>query len=76
MEVRSWQTRGRLSILWKDLSLSEEGMPYLGCMFIQPLHPQAREVIEKEDNVDKETEKLEKQLKEKVGHLLKAPVHN
>uniref|UniRef100_A0A3Q2HGY1 p53 and DNA damage-regulated protein 1 n=1 Tax=Equus caballus TaxID=9796 RepID=A0A3Q2HGY1_HORSE len=51
----------------------EDVMVCFGNMFIKMPHPQTKEMIEKDqDHLDKEIEKLRKQLKVKVNRLFEA----
>nr|KAF6358761.1 p53 and DNA damage regulated 1 [Pipistrellus kuhlii] len=61
--------------LLKELpfSISEDVMVCFGNMFIKMPHSQTKEMIEKDqDHLDKEIEKLRKQLKVKVNRLFEA----
>uniref|UniRef100_A0A667IPK8 P53 and DNA damage regulated 1 n=1 Tax=Lynx canadensis TaxID=61383 RepID=A0A667IPK8_LYNCA len=52
---------------------TEDVMVCFGNMFIRMPHPQTKEMIEKDqDHLDKEIEKLRKQLKVKVNRLFEA----
>ncbi|XP_039719972.1 p53 and DNA damage-regulated protein 1 [Pteropus medius] len=73
LDTKRNQNREGLRALQKDLSLSEDVMVCFGNMFIKMPHPQTKEMIEKDqDHLDKEIEKLRKQLKVKVNRLLEA----
>lgn len=73
LDTKRNQNREGLRALQKDLSLSEDVMVCFGNMFIRMPHPQTKEMIEKDqDHLDKEIEKLRKQLKVKVNRLFEA----
>ncbi|KFO31491.1 p53 and DNA damage-regulated protein 1 isoform X1 [Fukomys damarensis] len=73
LDTKRNQNREGLRALQKDLSLSEDVMVCFGSMFIKMPHSQTKEMIEKDqDHLDKEIEKLRKQLKVKVNHLFEA----
>ncbi|XP_001498397.3 p53 and DNA damage-regulated protein 1 [Equus caballus] len=73
LDTKRNQNREGLRALQKDLSLSEDVMVCFGNMFIKMPHPQTKEMIEKDqDHLDKEIEKLRKQLKVKVNRLFEA----
>nr|KAF6472063.1 p53 and DNA damage regulated 1 [Molossus molossus] len=73
LDAKRNQNREGLRALQKDLSLSEDVMVCFGNMFIKMPHPQTKEMIEKDqDHLDKEIEKLRKQLKVKVNRLFEA----
>ncbi|KAM5304501.1 p53 and DNA damage-regulated protein 1 isoform 1-T1 [Glossophaga mutica] len=73
LDMKRNQNREGLRALQKDLSLSEDVMVCFGNMFIKMSHPQTKEMIEKDqDHLDKEIEKLRKQLKVKVNRLFEA----
>ncbi|XP_059263936.1 p53 and DNA damage-regulated protein 1 isoform X1 [Mustela nigripes] len=73
LDTKRNQNREGLRALQKDLSLSEDVMVCFGNMFIKMPHSQTKEMIEKDqDHLDKEIEKLRKQLKVKVNRLFEA----
>ncbi|XP_063515191.1 p53 and DNA damage-regulated protein 1 isoform X3 [Pongo pygmaeus] len=73
LDTKRNQNREGLRALQKDLSLSEDVMVCFGNMFIKMPHPETKEMIEKDqDHLDKEIEKLRKQLKVKVNRLFEA----
>ncbi|KAK1337375.1 hypothetical protein QTO34_002001 [Cnephaeus nilssonii] len=73
LDTKRNQNREGLRALQKDLSASEDVMVCFGNMFIKMPHPQTKEMIEKDqDHLDKEIEKLRKQLKVKVNRLFEA----
>uniref|UniRef100_A0A8C8YJ60 P53 and DNA damage regulated 1 n=1 Tax=Prolemur simus TaxID=1328070 RepID=A0A8C8YJ60_PROSS len=73
LDAKRNQNREGLRALQKDLSLSEDVMVCFGNMFIRMPHLQTKEMIEKDqEHLDKEIEKLRKQLKVKVNRLFEA----
>ncbi|KAM4841947.1 p53 and DNA damage-regulated protein 1 isoform 1-T1 [Thomomys bottae] len=73
LDTKRNQNREGLRALQKDLSLSEDVMVCFGSMFIKMPHTRTKEMIEKDqDHLDKEIEKLRKQLKVKVNRLFEA----
>uniref|UniRef100_A0A8I3X6N3 p53 and DNA damage-regulated protein 1 n=1 Tax=Callithrix jacchus TaxID=9483 RepID=A0A8I3X6N3_CALJA len=73
LDTKRNQNREGLRALQKDLNPSEDVMVCFGSMFIKMPHPETKEMIEKDqDQLDKEIEKLRKQLKVKVNRLFEA----
>lgn len=73
LDTKRNQNREGLRALQKELSGSEDVMVCFGSMFIKMPHPQTKEMIEKDqDHLDKEIDRLRKQLKVKVSRLLEA----
>ncbi|XP_009214628.1 p53 and DNA damage-regulated protein 1 isoform X3 [Papio anubis] len=59
--------------LWQRKQMWKDVMVCFGNMFIKMPHPETKEMIEKDqDHLDKEIEKLRKQLKVKVNRLFEA----
>ncbi|MBW00233.1 p53 and DNA damage-regulated protein 1, partial [Eschrichtius robustus] len=73
LDTKRNRNREGLRALQKDLSLSEDVMVCFGNMFIRMPHRETKEMIEKDqEHLDKEIERLRKQLKVKVNHLFEA----
>ncbi|XP_060253001.1 p53 and DNA damage-regulated protein 1 isoform X1 [Ovis aries] len=73
LDTKRNRNREGLRALQKDLSLTEDVMVCFGNMFIRMPHPETKEMIEKDqEHLDKEIERLRKQLKVKVNRLFEA----
>ncbi|KAM6164641.1 p53 and DNA damage-regulated protein 1 isoform 1-T1 [Rhynchocyon petersi] len=73
LDTKRNQNREALRALQKDLSPSEDVMVCFGSMFIKMPHPHTKEMIEKDQaHLDREIDKLRKQLKVKVSRLFEA----
>ncbi|XP_032462990.1 p53 and DNA damage-regulated protein 1 isoform X1 [Phocoena sinus] len=73
LDTKRNRNREGLRALQKDLSLSEDVMVCFGNMFIRMPHRETKEMIEKDqEHLDKEIERLRKQLKVKVNRLFEA----
>ncbi|XP_007446958.1 PREDICTED: p53 and DNA damage-regulated protein 1 [Lipotes vexillifer] len=73
LDTKRNRNREGLRALQKDLSLSEDVMVCFGNVFIRMPHRETKEMIEKDqEHLDKEIERLRKQLKVKVNRLFEA----
>uniref|UniRef100_G1Q1D8 p53 and DNA damage-regulated protein 1 n=1 Tax=Myotis lucifugus TaxID=59463 RepID=G1Q1D8_MYOLU len=73
LDAKRNQNREGLRALKKELSVSEDVTVCFGNMFIKMPHTQTKEMIEKDqDHLDKEIERLRKELKVKVNRLFEA----